>query len=101
MISGSHQLGGFFGISIGAEVPEVDWCVPGEDAAMEHLLGSKNGFLTKRLAKYEFRNDPTKTSSLSNISPYLHYGQIAPQRAALECRNHRKQHLKARMSCYQ
>ncbi|BBN06377.1 hypothetical protein MPTK1_3g20600 [Marchantia polymorpha subsp. ruderalis] len=81
-------------LSIGAEVPEVDWCVPGEDAAMEHLLGSKNGFLTKRLAKYEFRNDPTKTSSLSNISPYLHYGQIAPQRAALECRNHRKQHLK-------
>ncbi|KAL3693859.1 hypothetical protein R1sor_007510 [Riccia sorocarpa] len=79
------------GISVGAEVPEIDWCEPGEDAAIEHLLGDKNGFLTKRLAKYEFRNDPTKLGSLSSISPYLHYGQIAPQRAALEARRRQKE----------
>ncbi|KAL2634258.1 hypothetical protein R1flu_005737 [Riccia fluitans] len=78
-------------LSIGAEVPEIDWCEPGEEAAIEHLLGPKNGFLTKRLSKYEFRNDPTKLGSLSSISPYLHYGQIAPQRAAFEARKRQKE----------
>jgi deoxyribodipyrimidine photo-lyase len=27
--------------------------------------------------------------ALSNLSPYLHYGQISPQRAALEASKHR------------
>lgn len=49
------------------------------------LLG-KGGFLTKeRLSLYgSKRNDPTMPSAQSNLSPYLHSGQLAPQRAALE-----------------
>ena len=42
-------------------------------------------FLSKpRLAQYEKRNDPTLPNALSGLSPWLHFGQLAPQRAALE-----------------
>ena len=36
-----------------------------------------------RLRQYEQRNDPTLVEGQSGLSPYLHYGQIAAQRAAL------------------
>ncbi|CAI0413918.1 unnamed protein product, partial [Linum tenue] len=69
----------------GAEVPEIEWCIPGEDAAMEVLMGSKDGFLTKRLKLYSSdRNNPLKPKGLSGLSPYLHFGQISAQRCALE-----------------
>jgi deoxyribodipyrimidine photo-lyase len=41
-------------------------------------------FILKKLAKYkEMRNDPNE-DSLSNLSPYLHFGQISPLHVALE-----------------
>lgn len=71
----------------GAEVPEIEWCVPGEDAGMEVLMGAKDGFLTKRLKNYSTdRNNPVKPKALSGLSPYLHFGQISAQRCALEAR---------------
>ncbi|XP_010918316.2 deoxyribodipyrimidine photo-lyase isoform X1 [Elaeis guineensis] len=73
------------------EVPEIEWCEPGEDAAMEVLMGSKDGFLTRRLKNYETdRNDPLKPKGLSGLSPYLHFGQISAQRCALEAQAWRK-----------
>ena len=77
----------------GSAVPEVSWCTPGEDAAMVALCGPK-GFLTKnRLAKYsDKRNDPGIPDALSNLSPYLHFGHLAPQRAALEASKLRGQY---------
>ncbi|KAM7494138.1 hypothetical protein LguiB_028747 [Lonicera macranthoides] len=76
----------------GAEVPEIEWCEPGENAALEVLMGSKNGFLTKRLKNYSTdRNNPLKPKALSGLSPYLHFGQISAQRCALEARRVRKQ----------
>ncbi|PSS04092.1 Deoxyribodipyrimidine photo-lyase [Actinidia chinensis var. chinensis] len=75
----------------GAEVPELEWCEPGEHAAREVLMGSKNGFLTKRLKNYSTdRNNPLKPKALSGLSPYLHFGQISVQRCALEARNVKK-----------
>lgn len=75
----------------GDEVPMVDWCVPGENAAMEMLMGSKSGFLTKRIKGYlNDRNNPTKPNGLSCLSPYLHFGQISAQRCALEARIFKK-----------
>ncbi|XP_021736017.1 deoxyribodipyrimidine photo-lyase-like [Chenopodium quinoa] len=75
----------------GAGVPEVDWCEPGETAALEVLKGSQNGFLTKRLKNYATeRNIPLKPKALSGLSPYLHFGQISAQRCAFEARNVRK-----------
>uniref|UniRef100_A0A0D9XI42 Deoxyribodipyrimidine photo-lyase n=1 Tax=Leersia perrieri TaxID=77586 RepID=A0A0D9XI42_9ORYZ len=71
-------------------VPEIDWCEPGEEAAMEALLGSKDGFLMKRIKSYETdRNDPTKPRALSGLSPYLHFGNISAQRCALEAKKRR------------
>lgn len=54
-------------------------------------MGSKNGFLTKRLKNYSTdRNNPLKPGGLSGLSPYLHFGQISAQRCALEARSVRK-----------
>ncbi|GAB4857000.1 DNA photolyase phr1 [Ancistrocladus abbreviatus] len=75
----------------GADVPEIDWCEPGETAALEVLIGSENGFLTKRLKNYATdRNNPLKPRALSGLSPYLHFGQISAQRCALEARSVQK-----------
>ncbi|PKA60033.1 Deoxyribodipyrimidine photo-lyase [Apostasia shenzhenica] len=80
----------------GGGVPEIEWCQPGEDAAMEMLMGGKEGFLTKRLSNFHIdRNDPLKPKRLSCLSPYLHFGQISAQRCALEARKVRKSHLQA------
>jgi deoxyribodipyrimidine photo-lyase len=60
-------------------VPEVDWLVGGEEAALEKT----RRFLKEGLQTYNRnRNDPNLEGQ-SNISPYLHFGQIAPQRVAL------------------
>lgn len=59
---------------------EVDWVTPGEDEALRVL----QSFITRKLDRYETeRNDPLKDCQ-SNLSPYLHFGQISPQRVALE-----------------
>jgi len=58
----------------------VDWLVPGEEAACNML----QQFREQKLNAYDTgRNDPTEPVH-SNLSPYLHFGQIAPQRVALE-----------------
>ncbi|MCJ7641976.1 MAG: deoxyribodipyrimidine photo-lyase, partial [Desulfobacterales bacterium] len=52
----------------------------GTDQAKKHL----RDFLTDKLDHYaELRNDPT-LGYLSNMSPYLHFGQISPLYIALE-----------------
>ncbi|PAV13558.1 deoxyribodipyrimidine photolyase [Methanosarcina spelaei] len=52
----------------------------GETAARKVM----NEFLTNKLDSYStLRNDPTK-DALSNLSPYLHFGQISAQRVALK-----------------
>lgn len=48
----------------------------------------------RRIREYENRNDPSKPTGLSGLSPYLHYGQISAQRCALEARKFRKVHTK-------
>jgi deoxyribodipyrimidine photo-lyase len=66
-------------LKIDFNVPEVDWIIPGEKAALkslEHFINHKFFYYSKQ------RNDPTQDSQ-SNLSPYFHFGQIAPQRVAL------------------
>ena len=61
-------------------VPPVDWIDPGQVAAEKGL----NDFLDNRLSGYaEARNDPNRKAQ-SGLSPWLHFGHLAPQRAALE-----------------
>ena len=67
-------------LKIDFSVKEVDWLKPGEKPALNCL----NDFLENKFEDYhELRNDPTKDGQ-SNLSPYLHFGQISAQRAALE-----------------
>lgn len=67
-------------LEVDLSVPEVSWCKPGEKAAHNAF----NNFITKRYKKYSSdRNDPTKEAQ-SEMSPYIHFGQISAQRMAWE-----------------
>lgn len=60
--------------------PPIRWLTPGEAAARAKL----QVFLEAKLARYHLdRNNPT-VAGQSDLSPYLHFGQLAPQRVALE-----------------
>jgi deoxyribodipyrimidine photo-lyase len=67
---------------IGADptVKPVDWLRSGEEAAHESL----RSFVQERLSSYHSKAmDPTAHAQ-SDLSPYLHLGQLSPQRVALE-----------------
>lgn len=71
-------------LKVDESVPEVTWLTPGEDSAHEML----DRFLTGGLQKYnEERNDPVLDRQ-SNLSPYLHFGQISAQRVAFEVKRY-------------
>lgn len=66
-------------LEIDKKVKPIDNFIPGENAANKIL----KQFIEKKLDNYaEDRNDPNKIA-ISNISPYLHFGQISAQRIAL------------------
>jgi deoxyribodipyrimidine photo-lyase len=66
-------------LSIDRGVSPIDWLKPGSHAGINVL----EDFIENKLHQYDTaRNDPT-CDGQSNLSPYLHFGQIAPQRAAL------------------
>ncbi len=67
-------------LEIDFSVKEVSWIKPGEKVALKSL----NDFLKNKFEHYhDSRNDPTQDAQ-SNLSPYLHFGQISAQRVALE-----------------
>jgi len=67
-------------IKVDGAIKEVTWITPGEDAARTHL----SNFCREGLAQYEkLRNDPTADGQ-SDLSPYLHFGQVSAQHVALE-----------------
>lgn len=66
-------------LRVNNDVAEVDWLRPGERGA-EAVFRE---FLEHRLDAYSQRNDPN-APVLSNLSPYLHFGQISAQRVAWE-----------------
>lgn len=66
-------------LKIDRTIKEVNWLKPGETSALKIM----NEFINTKLESYsELRNDPTKDAQ-SNLSPYLHFGQISAQRIAL------------------
>lgn len=67
-------------LKVDRKVLEVNWIKPGEKAAKQTL----NHFIKHMLSDYDVkRNDPNQDGQ-SNLSPYLHFGQISAQRVALE-----------------
>ncbi len=72
-------------LKVNRKVPEVDWIESGETAAKRML----HRFIRSKLCGYDTnRNDPNRDGQ-SALSPYLHFGQISAQRAALEVRKKR------------
>tara|TARA_B100001250_G_scaffold148963_1_gene127584 strand:- start:1715 stop:3052 length:1338 start_codon:yes stop_codon:yes gene_type:complete len=66
-------------LNLDKSVKEVSWIRPGESEALKRL-----DFLKTDLMGYRNdHNDPTK-NALSNLSPFIHYGQISTQRVAFE-----------------
>ena len=66
-------------LKVNDKVKPVNWIKPGEAAAHKTL----KKFIEDKLDDYDsLRNDPN-SSVLSNLSPYLHFGQISAQRVAL------------------
>jgi deoxyribodipyrimidine photo-lyase len=66
-------------LKINFSVPEVDWIIPGERAAQKAL----EIFIKQNFENYnKHRNNPTLNAQ-SNLSPYLHFGNISAQRIAL------------------
>ncbi len=57
----------------------VDMPVPGERAALDTL----RRFIDERLHRYGLRNDPN-SFAVSGLSPYLHFGAVSAERAALD-----------------
>ena len=67
-------------LSVDKEVKPVDWIQPGYTHAKQFL----NKFIKHKLQEYdELRNNPN-FDSISNMSPFLHYGHISSQEIALE-----------------
>jgi len=67
-------------LDVDLTIQEVEWIKPGEKAAYQTM----QKFIKNRLALYDKqRNDPARDGQ-SDLSPYLHFGQISPQRVALE-----------------
>ncbi|KAK2076355.1 hypothetical protein QBZ16_000880 [Prototheca wickerhamii] len=60
--------------SRGKDVPEVSWCKPGEQAGWEAL----QAFLKD--------TRPQALHAVSNLSPYIHFGQLSCQRIVLEAK---------------
>uniref|UniRef100_A0A8C5X769 Deoxyribodipyrimidine photo-lyase n=1 Tax=Malurus cyaneus samueli TaxID=2593467 RepID=A0A8C5X769_9PASS len=69
-------------------VKEVEWATPGTAAGLAVL----KSFIAERLQSFStHRNDPNK-EALSNLSPWLHFGQVSTQRAILEVQKHRRKY---------
>ena len=66
-------------LQVDRRVAPVSWLAAGEEEAAKAL----QDFIARKLDCYnERRNDPTLDGT-SRLSPYLHFGHLAPQRVAL------------------
>jgi deoxyribodipyrimidine photo-lyase len=67
-------------LQIDRTVAEVDWLEPGENAASFALID----FLENRLGSYATARNFPDQKGQSELSPYLHFGHLSPQRLAYE-----------------
>jgi len=73
-------------------VAPVAWLTPGSKAALDALEAFCADGRLKRFAKH--RNDPN-VEAASHLSPYLNFGQLSCQRAALRVREERSKHAES------
>ena len=69
-------------LKVNRDVSGLSWITPGEKAALRKM----RQFIRTKLEQYDkTRNDPNLDGQ-SDLSPYLHFGQLSAQRVALEAR---------------
>lgn len=66
-------------LNVDQTVGKIDWLKPGSKAANQVL----SSFVNNIVGYESLRNDPNQ-AKISNLSPYLHFGQISAQRVAVE-----------------
>lgn len=67
-------------LKVNTSVAKVDWISPGEKNSLKCL----DHFIKDKLNKYsDYSNDPNKDIE-SNLSVYLHFGQISSQKVAIK-----------------
>ena len=75
-------------LEVDRSVAEGEWCTPGPAAA----LRAGDDFCDTRLRVFaDKRNDPNVHAS-SDLSPFLHFGQLSAQRMALLVKQHARKH---------
>jgi deoxyribodipyrimidine photo-lyase len=67
-------------LRVDRSVGEVTWLTPGSSAG----LAMMRGFIATKLAAYSGASRDPAHNGLSNLSPYLHFGQLSAQRVAME-----------------
>jgi deoxyribodipyrimidine photo-lyase len=73
-------------VEVDESVAPVEWCQAGEKAAQ----AACERFVRFELDGYATRRNDPNDDGQSRLSPYLHYGLIAPQRVALEVKSAHK-----------
>jgi deoxyribodipyrimidine photo-lyase len=82
---------GLDNILIDKSVDEISWAQPGYQKGIEEF----SSFIKHRLKFYnEKRNDPNY-NTLSNLSPWLHFGMISVQRCILEIIKYKTQYTES------
>lgn len=71
-------------INVDVSVGSIDWIQPGEYSAHQTL----KAFLDKKFDSYAAERNNPLTDAQSGLSPYLHFGHISAQRAAIEVKKH-------------
>ncbi|XP_071165110.1 deoxyribodipyrimidine photo-lyase-like [Mytilus edulis] len=75
-------------LTVDRTVGPVDWAVPGSTAGLQML----ESFCKERLKYFsKDRNNPNKIA-LSNLSPWIHFGQISVQRSILIVKQYRSKY---------
>ena len=69
-------------LRVNRSIGEVSWINPGEDGARKIL----RTFIKDRLASYGKKGKEPGSNVQSDLSPYLHFGQLSSARIALEIR---------------
>jgi deoxyribodipyrimidine photo-lyase len=67
-------------LTINRSVDKISWLKPGPKAAQKIL----KYFIKNKLRHYEQRRNDPNQDGQSNLSPYLHFGQLSAQRIAIE-----------------
>jgi len=66
-------------LRVDRSVPAIAWIKPGERSARSCL----RVFIEKKLSRYGMQRNNPVLDGQSNLSPYLHFGQLSAQRVAL------------------